>query len=100
MENIYEVLVYFDGELFVNLEYRNNRQIAILDYQALSKSTRTIMQVSQHNVGIVYLKRNGYTIAEIHFHKDFTGRVTYGKRYKNDYLPCDPLREVVKKWKQ
>lgn len=99
MNNVYEVFMYLDGELFLNLE-NNNRSAAILDYQEMAYSARGIMKNMDYTTAQVYLKRNGHIIAEIHFHKDFTGRVTYGKRYKNDFLSCDPLREVVKQWKQ
>lgn len=95
----YEVFMYLDGDLFLNLG-NTNKAVAILDYQELAISTHTIMKNRDYTTAQVYLKRNGSTIAEIHFHKDFTGRLTYGKRYKNDYLSCDPLREVVKQWKQ
>ena len=64
------------------------------------KSKKAIMKMSQHTVAQVYLKRNGYNIAEIHFHKYLSGLVTYCTRYKKDFLPCDPLCEVVKKWEQ
>lgn len=89
----------FDGKLSLHIE-NNDRGCAILYYQDSGSNAHIIMEHFGCITGQVYLKRNGYTIAEIHFHKDFTGRITYGKRYKNDYLSCDPLREVVKQWKQ
>lgn len=95
----YEVFMYVDGELSLHIK-NNDRERTILDYQKVVYSARGIMKNMDYITSQVYLKRNGYTIAEIHFHKDFTGHVTYGKRYKNDFLSCDPLRKVVKQWKQ
>ena len=100
MKNIYEIIIYLKGQKVNHFLSLCECENAVSKYQEVVDIVYNVIRDDEIKDTVkVMLLRNDFCIAEIRFERYFD-LIHYCKRYKNDYLSCDPLREVVKKWEQ
>lgn len=100
MKNIYEIIIYLKGKKVNHFLNLCKCETAIAKYQEVVDTVYNVIRDNEIKDSVkVLLLRNDFCIAEIRF-KRYFDLIRYCKSYKNTYLPCDPLCEVVKKWKQ
>lgn len=99
MKNIYEIIIYLKGQKVNHFISLCECGKAVEKYQEVADIVYNVIRDDEIKDSVkVSLLRNDYCIAEIRFERYF-GLIHYSKRYKNDFLSCDPLREVVKEWR-
>lgn len=100
MNNIYEIIIYLKGQKVNHFLSLCECEKAVNKYQEVVDIVYNVIRDNNIKDSVkIELLRNDFVIAEIRFDRYFN-LIHYCKRYKNDYLSCDPLREVVKQWKQ